>query len=480
MKGKMKRNNAVCISQKISSFSAGRALILAASLSASLGIAALVGDAGDLDKAVSIQNAFNDVAEKAFPCVVVISTKKELENTGPAPFFEHFFDRYRKNREKGKKEPKPNPYVEAKGSGFLISADGYIVTNNHVVSEMDEIIVRTKDRKEYKVEVKGTDPKTDLALLKIEGTEKFPFLEFANSDSVKVGDWAIAIGAPYNLDYTMTVGIVSQTGRSVGLNAYENYIQTDASINRGNSGGPLLNIEGKVVGVNDVIFTSGASEGNIGLGFAIPSNMASDVVEQLKSKGEVTRPWIGIAMEALDPETKEQFNAENGILVREVMAQSPADKGGIEPGDIILSIDGKALETPRDLQFEVAGKKPGKAVLFKILRNGKEMELEIIPELQNPDGMEIGGLSNGADKVLGKLGLRIEEKDGALSITEILPGSGAEASGLKPGMKILAVNKVKVSNREDLLKAIDKKKGKPILFDVSDGRRKLFVVLKIQ
>jgi serine protease Do len=235
----------------------------------------------------------------------------------------------------------------------------------------EEITVKLYDGREFKAEVVGTDQKTDLALLKVNSGTKLPVLEFADSDKVKVGHWSIAIGAPYSFDYSMTVGIVSQKGRSVGINAYKNYIQTDAAINMGNSGGPLLNLDGDVIGVNDFIVTgNGYSQGNIGLGFAIPSNMAKDVMEHLMKGGKMVRPWIGIGMEPMSPEMKKQSKCENGVMVREVHVGNPADKAGIEPGDIIISIEGQPVNQPRDVQFAVLKHNPGDKIIFTVMRDG--------------------------------------------------------------------------------------------------------------
>ena len=330
---------------------------------------------GAFDEARKLQDAFTSVAEKAFPAVVVIHVKKELTDAESAQL--------NLLRNRGRKAPE-TPKIEGKGSGFIADENGYIITNCHVASGSDEINVKLYDGREFKAEIVGTDEKTDIALLKIKADGKLPFLNFADSDKVKVGHWSIAIGAPFNLDYSMTVGIVSQKGRSVGMNTYENYIQTDAAINMGNSGGPLLNIDGEVIGVNDFIMTGSAySQGNIGLGFAIPSNMVKDVMEQLMKGGKVVRPWVGIMMETLSPDMKKQSKIEKGVLVREVNVGNPADKAGIEPGDVIISVDGSPVAEPKDIQFAVLKHKPGDKIIFTLMRDGKKMDITVVAEKQD-------------------------------------------------------------------------------------------------
>ncbi len=461
-----------------------RKIIFSLTAAAALSGFAFSGDlkAGGVDDAKNLQEAFNSVAEKSFPSVVVITVKKRLGQESQ-PFLEQFFDNYpqlrkfrpRGGQQQGQPQDTP-PEMQGKGSGFIVNEDGFILTNNHVVAESDEISVKLKDGSEYKAEIKGTDPKTDLALLKIKADKKLPSLKFADSDKVKVGDWAIAVGAPFNFDYSMTVGVVSQKGRAVGINVYENYIQTDASINRGNSGGPLLDIEGEVIGVNDFIVTGGSySDGNIGLGFAIPSNMAKEVMEQLMKTGSVVRPWVGIALETLTPETKAQFSVGSGVLVREVFANEPADKAGIEPGDIILSIDGKEVASSRDVQMEVLKKRPGDNVVFSILRGGKKTDITVVPQQQDSEqlGMKKGGTARPADG----FGIEFREKDGEIEIARVEPGSPAANAGLQPGTKVMQINMQKVKTLADVEGAL-KKQDEVLMLNITDGKSKMIVTLK--
>lgn len=429
-----------------------------------------------INQAHELQNAFNGVAEKAFPAVVVITTKK-AETTVYSPW-EFFFEFPQPQTERFWEKRKSTPKIEGRGSGLIVHEDGYILTNYHVVANNDEIIVRLKDQEDFKAEILGTDKKTDLAVLKINANKKLPFLKFADSDKVRIGDWAIAVGAPFDFDYSMTVGIVSQKGRSVGLNVYENYIQTDASINPGNSGGPLLNLEGDVIGINDFIVTANTfTPGNIGLGFAIPSNMAKDVMEQLIHKGKVVRPWIGISMQALSSELKEQFNADSGVLVREVFSGDPADKGGIEPGDIIIEIDGQKVNTPGDVQFAVLKHKPEDKVQITALRNGKKKKLEIVAVQQKTDEMAGFSPSETTGDNISEYGLSLSEENGEIIVSSVAPNSMAEHAGLRRGMKIYAINRVKVKSLADVEQALRKKKDSLLLY-ISDGRTKRFVILE--
>lgn len=431
------------------------------------------------DEAKKLQNDFTAVAEKAFPAVVVINVKKEIpeaelyQGVPDNPFFN-----FQPRRFKGKKNSEA-PRIEGKGSGFIVNENGYVITNYHVAEGNNEIKVKLYDGREFKAEVVGMDQKTDLALLKINSDKKFPVLKFADSDNVKVGHWSIAIGAPYSFDYSMTVGVVSQKGRSVGINAYENYIQTDAAINMGNSGGPLLNIDGDVIGVNDFIVTgSGYSSGNIGLGFAIPSNMAKDVMEHLMKGGKMVRPWIGIGMEPMSPDMKKHSNVESGVMVREVHVGNPADKAGIEPGDVITAIDGQPVNLPKDVQFAVLKHNPGDKIIFTILRDGKKQDITVTAEKQDEDRVAADDSKGKGSGTVGKdFGLEFSETKDGIVISKVQDKGPAAAIGLEEDTKVLAVNKMKVKNLDDVRKAVALNKDTLLLF-VSDGNTKRFIVIQ--
>lgn len=429
------------------------------------------------NSALELQESFAKVADKAFKSVVVITIKKSSAayRQNIPPEIRRFYRRGNPYMPKNEDENIP----VGKGSGFFVSEDGYIVTNNHVVEGSSELVVKVKDGREFKAKVIGTDKKTDLAVIKIDSDEKFPALKFADSNRVKVGYWAIAIGAPYDLDYTMTVGVVSQKGRTVGMNVYENYIQTDASINPGNSGGPLLNLSGEVIGVNDFIMTGGGfSKGNIGLGFAISSNMANKIHKQLIKHGEVVRPWLGIAMSPLDDKSKKQFKTDTGVIVQEVFSGNPADKGGIEPGDVILSVGNKKVNSPREVQFAVLEYDPGDSIDLVILRAGKKIDIKVDAGRQKSKELGMASSNTVPERTdtLDEFGLVLEEREDGVYISKILPNSPAAFAALKAGVKVYAINREKVNSVKEAEEAAAKNDDQLLLY-IDTGKSKLFLVL---
>jgi serine protease Do len=432
-----------------------------------------------------LEDAFADVAEQAFPSVVVIRTRRPAPPRGqagglPQEFFNLPFQVPRQFEPFHQRRQGPPPMVEGRGSGVIVDAEGHILTNHHVVADNEELLVTLRDGRELPGTLVGTDPKTDLAVVKVEADAPLPFLEFADSDQVRVGQWAIAIGAPFNFDYTMTVGIVSQKGRAVGLNTYENYIQTDASINPGNSGGPLLDLNGKVIGINDfIVSNNGLAPGNVGLGFAIPANMARDVMAQLIAHGEVVRPWIGISMQPLTPELRRQFKAEQGVLVGEVFTDDPADRAGIQPGDVVVRLDGEPVAEPKDVQFGILRHQPGETIRLTILRDGEEREFKVVAGKQQAD--ELAGVPARPDgQPEGRLedfGLALREEHGRVVVAEVMPDSPAQHAGMKPGNVIYAVNRQDVTSVADARQALAAN-DRQLLLHVSDGRFKRFLVLE--
>ena len=325
---------------------------------------------GSLSNAGAVPESFADLAEELMPSVVYISTTQTVKTSGRqfpfefppgSPFGEMFKD-FERDRQTERQQ-------SGLGSGFIIKENGIVITNNHVIAGADDILV-TVNSKEYKAKVVGADPYMDVAVLKIDTKDKFQTVEFGDSDKARVGDWVVAIGNPFGLGGTVTSGIVSARNRDIGMTRYDDFIQTDASINQGNSGGPLFNLKGEVVGINTAIIAPGRS-GSIGIGFAIPSNAASKVIDQLISYGETRRGWLGVRIQEVTKEIAEavELKKPEGALVASVGEKSPADKAGIKAADIILEFDGKKIDKMRTLPKVVANTKVGKNVNVKIWRN---------------------------------------------------------------------------------------------------------------
>ena len=318
----------------------------------------------------AVPESFADLAEKLMPSVVNISTTQTVKTTSnqfpfqfpPGSPFEELFKDYQRPTERK---------ASSLGSGFIIKEDGTVITNNHVISGADDILIRVNS-KEYKAKVIGADPYMDIAVLKMQTKDKFNTVKFGDSDKARVGDWVIAIGNPFGLGGTVTSGIVSARNRDIGMTRYDDFIQTDASINQGNSGGPLFNLKGEVVGINTAIIAPNQS-GSIGIGFAIPSNAASKVIEQLLNYGETRRGWLGVRIQEVSKEIAEavELKKPEGALVASVGEKSPADKAGVKAGDIILEFDGKKIDTMRTLPKVVANTEVGKSIRLKIWRNKK-------------------------------------------------------------------------------------------------------------
>ncbi|MBI4986063.1 MAG: Do family serine endopeptidase [Rhodocyclales bacterium] len=314
--------------------------------------------------------SFADAARRAVPAVVFVYTSQEVKSRHPFlndPLFRHFFgDRFGDQTQR----------QSGLGSGVVVSADGYILTNNHVVEAADEIEVASSDGRKFKAKIVGSDPESDLAVLKIHADAKLPTITFAASDSLRVGDVVLAIGNPFGVGQTVTYGIVSALGRSnLGINTFENFIQTDAAINPGNSGGALVDSNGLLVGVNTAIYSQ--SGGSMGIGFAIPVSLARSVMEQIIKNGTVTRGWIGVEVQEISPELVESFRLPSnaGAMITGVMRSSPADKAGIRPGDVLLAVAGRPVKDAQSMLEVIAALTPGQAATFKIRRQGKELEL---------------------------------------------------------------------------------------------------------
>ena len=364
------------------------------------------------------------------------------------------------------------------GSGFIMSKEGYILTNNHVVEDADQIKVKLAGGKEFEGKVVGRDPKTDLALVKIAGNSDLQPLKLGNSDDLKVGNWVVAVGSPFGLEQTVTAGIVSAKGRVIGSGPYDNFIQTDASINPGNSGGPLINLQGEVVGINTAIVASGQ-----GIGFAIPINMAKEIAPQLQKQGHVTRGLLGVAIQDVTPELAKSLGLKEskGALVSQVVPGGPADKAGIEQGDVIVSFDGRRVDDSKDLSRIVASTTVGKTVTVKLLRDGKEVERQAkVGEMEeentaktekSPMHPSLGvTVQNLTPQVARELGLK---NSAGVVVTGVEPGSPAAEAMIQAGDVIQAVNRKPVKNVDDFVKIVEKAKeggGKSLLLLVQRGQ----------
>ena len=439
---------------------------------------------------------FARLAEKLSPSVVNISTTSQGESHpqmgGPqqGPFgggrpdphefwepFERFFG------------PLPKrPFKQRSlGSGFIVNRDGVILTNNHVVENADEILVKLANDKEYKAKILGRDPKTDIAVIKITDAPDLTPVTLGNSDALRVGEWVMAIGNPFGLEHSVTAGIVSAKGRFIGQGSYDQFIQTDAAINPGNSGGPLINLRGEVVGINSAIFSR--SGGNIGIGFAIPINLAKDELPELEEKGKVTRGWLGVLIQKVTPEIAESLGLDEpkGALVADVIKDGPALEAGMKVGDVIVEFDGHAVKDNTELPLLVARTPVGKSVKVKVIRDKKSETLSVtINELKDEEVAASGtqeeegfGLTvqNLTPDIAESLGISSDVK--GVVVAGVEAGSSADDAGLRRGDVILEVNREPVKDVNAYRKALKSVgKGKNVLFLVRRGDNSIFLALK--
>jgi len=424
---------------------------------------------------------FVSLADELKPAVVNISTSKTVSSQTPRfrgdPFFDNFFERFFQG------QPPTTRRQSSLGSGFIISSSGDILTNNHVVDGADEIKVTLADGRNFKASVSGRDPKLDLALLHIEDDADLPVARLGNSDKLRTGEWVMAIGNPFGLEQTVTVGIVSAKGRVIGAGPYDDFIQTDASINPGNSGGPLFNTAGEVIGINTAIIAQGQ-----GIGFAIPINAASQVITQLRKDGRVIRGWLGVSVQPLTPELADSFGLESkyGALISEVVPDSPADKAGFRRGDILRSFDGKPIEQMHDLPRMVAATAVGSKVTAEVFRDGKTVHLEVTvgelddkvagtpsAEEQNSLGLTVNDITPELQKSLG-----LESNEGVV-ITGIAPGSSAADSELHRGDLIFEINGKAISDSKTFRQLLTKiEKGKVLRLLVQRREALFYTTLK--
>ena len=441
---------------------------------------------GESPRGPGAPSSFADLAEKMKPSVVNISTSKTIR-AGRGSQFRSPFDRYFGGDDFFERFFGDVPRREFKqrslGSGFIISPDGYIFTNNHVVEQADKILVKLSTGKEYEAKIIGKDAKTDLALIKIKPGESLPVAELGDSEKLRVGDWVLAIGNPFGLEQTVTAGIVSAKGRVIGAGPYDNFIQTDASINPGNSGGPLFNMEGKVIGINTVIIAQGQ-----GIGFAIPINMAKTVLPDLKSKGKVTRGWLGVSVQDVTEDIAKNLKLKDnsGALISEVFKGDPADKAGMKTGDLITEVNGKKIKDTHDLLLTIASFHVGDKIEVKVLRDGQDKVFHITaierkdqPEIASARettenfGMAVQDITPEIARYLG-----ISAKNGVI-VVDVKEGGPADEFGIQPQDIILQVNNVKISSMKDYLRETSKKSAKnSILLLIKRGKATFFVSLR--
>jgi serine protease Do len=434
---------------------------------------------------------FVALAKKMKPVVVNISTTQVGEARGQQEFgspfgeddpFNDFWKRFF-----GGPMPRGPQRQRSLGSGFVIDADGSILTNNHVVENAQKIVVKLSDDQEYEAKVVGRDPKTDIAIIKINAKTGLTVASLGDSDKLEVGEWVMAIGNPFGLDSTVTSGIVSAKGRHIGQGPYDNFIQTDASINPGNSGGPLLNLRGEVIGINTAIFSR--SGGNIGIGFAIPINLVKELLPQLRGKGKVTRGYLGVLIQKVTPEIAESLGIDKarGALVANVSKDGPAEKAGVKVGDVIVEFDGKEIKESGDLPIVVARTPVDRKVRMKVLRDKKDLQLTVtVGELKDEEVVasapEKGELGMTVQKLTPQMAesLGLDRADGVV-VSAVDPGSPADEAGIRRGDVILEIDRKAIRSLDEYKKAVaGTRKGKGVLFLVRRGESTLFLALKPQ
>jgi serine protease Do len=482
-----------------------RRLVLLAS-TAGLGIAVLLGGPGNIPNLPGLWNAalaqavqkpagFADIVEKVKPAVISVRVKldegPQTSSDEGLPFppgspFDRFFRQF--GAPNVPNMPNGKHYVTGQGSGFFISADGYAVTNNHVVDKAKTVEVTTDDGTSYTAKVIGTDRKTDLALIKVEGRGDFPYVKFADA-TPRVGDWVLAVGNPFGLGGTVTAGIVSARGRDIGAGPYDDFIQIDAPVNKGNSGGPSFDVNGNVIGVNTAIFSP--SGGSVGIGFAIPSDTVKTVIAQLEKSGKVTRGWIGVQIQQVTPDIAESLGLKNaeGALVAEPQPDSPAAKAGIQSGDVITTVDGQPVKNARELARKISSMAPGSSVKLGIWRKGEEKALTLtLGELPNTRQARASTESDGTiPGDVGRLGLSLAPAanvagagSSGVVVTRVDPEGPAAERGIHTGDVILDVGGKTVSTPSDVRAAVQEAhaQGKhTVLMRVKSGDQTKFVAL---
>lgn len=428
---------------------------------------------------------FAALVEKVSPAVVKISVVQKFNKVTPQQLSQLYGPQGQELPEEFKRfleqiQPAPRER-DAMGSGFIISADGYVLTNHHVVNKADKITVRLSDQREMEAKLVGTDERSDLALLKIDASD-LPVVKIGDSDQLRVGDWVLAIGSPFGFDYSATQGIVSAKGRSLPKDNYVSFIQTDVAINPGNSGGPLFNLEGEVVGINSQIFSP--SGGSVGLSFAIPINSAMKVVSQLKTTGYVTRGWLGVSIQEIDKSLAESFglSSTKGALIAEVISESPADKAGLQTGDVITEVNGTSINVSSDLPQLVGGLPIGSEAKLKVIRDKSEMFITLtvgsLPTDKQASQLSKVDQSKMQNNLLG-VSVKSNNTGGVLIVAVRNDGAGA-AAGLQKGDIITAINNSDVNTPDGFYKIVQNlPKGKAVSIRIIRDSRPIFLAVKI-
>ncbi|MEP1091088.1 MAG: Do family serine endopeptidase [Rhizobiaceae bacterium] len=455
--------------------------------------------------------SFADVVEAVSPAVVSVRVKAKVQPASDNSFpnfrgfgfdnlpqdhpFRRFFEGPRGNKEFGQRRDRrgnerkrgPRRFGGAQGSGFFVSDDGYLVTNNHVVKGGSEFTIITSNGDEHDARLIGADPKTDLAVLKVDTDAKFTYVDFAEKAS-RVGEWVVAVGNPFGLGGTVTAGIVSASGRDIGSGPYDDFIQIDAAVNKGNSGGPAFNLNGEVIGVNTAIFSP--SGGNVGIAFAISAKTSEEVVRDLIESGSVTRGWLGVQIQPVTKDIAESvgLTEAEGTIVAETQTDSPAAKGGIESGDIILQVNGKGIKGPKALAKEIAGFEPEEVVKITVFRDGERQDIDVtLGKLPQPDRVAAAPAAENPAATptgveLDELGLSITKSGSDVVVADVARDSAAARKGMKRGDVIVSVNGVDAKSVNDVGLAVTKAmedERKAILFQVQTGERSRFVALPI-
>lgn len=437
------------------------------------------------------QAGFADLVEQVQPSVVSVKVVRKAKlrpmsdergyrgpQFAPGSPFQEFFEQFRKFDGPQYRGPRKN--LTAQGSGFIISKDGYVVTNNHVVRNGDEIKITLHDGKTHTATVIGSDPKTDLALLKINSGSGFTPVKFAGK-SPRVGDWVVAVGNPFGLGGTVTTGVVSARGREIGSGPYDDFLQIDAAINRGNSGGPAFNLNGEVIGVNTAIYSP--SGGNVGIGFAIPASMVERIIADLRDDGSVTRGWLGVAIQPLSDDIAQSLELKNnkGALITDVTPASPAARAKLQPGDVIVAVNAQPVKSPRDLARKISTITPSKEAKIDIIREGEKITRSVkIGTLKAPEKKALKSTQKIGSLTDFGIELTNSAEKATVVISAVKPGSIAADKGLRAGDRLLEVAGEKIIKAEQvgpILKKEIKKGRKAILFLVKSGERRKFVAL---